>query len=927
MKRSGILALLFVFVMVLSPLAAAEKGPAADIVYIGIRTNQETAITDVAKGDLDIFLHSVSGATFKDLPEDILNNVELIKSASGYWEITINMYHDPDDPYLVTVGEKKYFNPFAIREVRFALNFLISRQYIVQNILQGSGAAMFGSIRPSTGANTYFEPVYKALGLSATADIKKAQDIFERAMKKAAEDLAAKGYKLELKQDESGNTWWYFEGEPVTIKFIIRIEDERKDEGLYIADLLEKYFHIKVDRLLWDRKKASGLVFAGDPKNYEWNLYTGGWISTVNVKWPDDYTAFFNAAWYYGWIPFNGQTSEYPKGTKITTVKEFIDYIGGAEAAIENLDLKYYNTPEKLAELYDWTIEEVTKLLVLNNLEYNGKKYELKEGNVDQYWDLQKLSMGLAIMDSVRVFTSEQWEYFTVNKERVKAIARDVSSGLWTRWSLITAETPDKVVKVAEYSATGALFMSAFNPVGGIDDVYSSAIWRVVSDYAIYTDLSTGTYIPVRCTYKVERGPVKVPDDAVIYNSTIDQWVAAHAGEEAKAKITYDCKFGNWHDGHPMTMADIKYFAAFNWEWSTLDGDEDPYYDSKVEGAVGETLKQVKGIQWVDEDTYVVYTDLTHPVADDVMAYTNVLWAWAPQPWQLLYAESELVAKGDEYGASQKYSFSEEAEGIAQLDLLVKDHVADLKKVLEALKNKKAVPAAIADEISDPSEGYTKILNWIDSKGHAVISNGPFYIEKYDPDKIFLELRAFRDPTYPFDLDYWKQRLILAKLELAGIEVPTRIFTGDDLKVAVKANMVEQYPETGTKPADKGFVFVEVKDEKGQTVFSGEAKLAKAGSFEVVIPGSETAKWEAGKYEVYVKGGLEEGVVSFTDKKTIIVIKKEETTSPSPSPTTSSPSPTESPTSSPSPTETGGICGPAVLVGLALIPLLLRRKK
>ena len=241
------------------------------------------------------------------------------------------------------------------------------------------------------------------------------------------------------------------------------------------------------------------------------------------------------------------------------------------------------------------------------------------------------------------------------------------------------------------------------------------------------------------------------------------------------------------------------------------------------------------------------------------------------------------------------------------------------------MKNKNAVPAAIADDVSDPSEGYTKVLNWINSKGHAVISNGPFYLENYDPDKIFLELKAFRDPTYPFDLDYWKEKLLLAKLELAGINVPTKINTGDEVKVTVQANMVEEYPEVGTKPADRGFVFVEVKDETGQTVFSGEAKLATAGSFEVIIPGSETANWEAGKYEVYVKGGLEEGVVSFTDKKTVVVIKTQPTTSP-----TSSTSPTEtSPTSSTSPTETetGGICGPAALIGLALVPLLLRRRK
>ena len=916
MKRSGILALLFVFVMVLSPLAAAEKGPAADTLYIGIRTNEETGITDVAKGDLDIFLWAVGGASFQDLPSDVLEKLTLIKTASGYNDLEVNPVHDDDNPYLITVGEKKYFNPFAIRDVRYALNFLVSRQYIVQNILQGSGQAMLGGIRPSTGANAYFEPVYKTMGITAVADIAKSQQLVENAMKKAADDLAKQGY--ELKKGDDG--FWYFNGEPITVKFIIRIEDYRKDLGLYVSDLIEKFWGFKVDRLLWDRRKASSTVYSSDPKNYQWNIYTAGWVSTINIKWPDDYTAWWYTSWY-GWLPSAGVGWQLPRD-ELITVKELVDELGGAEAVIENFQLKYYNTPDKLSELYDMTEEEVTKMLVLGSVDFNGKTYKLEEGNVDKYWDLQKISMALGVRDSQKVFLIEAWEYFPVNKDRVKAIARDVSSGLWARWGLITAETPDKVVKVAEFSATGALFMSAFNPIGGMDDVYTSTIWRVIYDYAIYTDLATGTYIPVRCDYKVERGPVTVPDDAVIYDTVQDKWVAAHAGEEAAAKITYDCRFGNWHDGHPMTMADIKYAAAFSWEWSTKDSDDDVYYDEKL-SATAESLAKVKGIEWVDEDTYVVYTDLTHPVADDVMAYMNVFWA--SQPWQLLYAQSELVAKGDEYGASQKYSFSEEAEGVAQLDYLVKDHVADLKKVLEALKNKNAVPAAIADDVSDPSEGYTKVLNWINSKGHAVISNGPFYLENYDPDKIFLELKAFRDPTYPFDLDYWKEKLLLAKLELAGINVPTKINTGDEVKVTVQANMVEEYPEVGTKPADRGFVFVEVKDETGQTVFSGEAKLATAGSFEVIIPGSETANWEAGKYEVYVKGGLEEGVVSFTDKKTVVVIKTQPTTSP-----TSSTSPTEtSPTSSTSPTETetGGICGPAALIGLALVPLLLRRRK
>ncbi|MCO6040223.1 CGP-CTERM sorting domain-containing protein, partial [Thermococcus alcaliphilus] len=142
-----------------------------------------------------------------------------------------------------------FFNPFACRDIRYALNFLISRQYIVQNILQGSGQPMLGGIRPSTGANAHFEPVYSALGITAQGNKLKALQMIENAMQKAAQDLAAQGYTL-----EKINGTWYFNGEPVTLKFIIRIEDHRKDLGLYVADLIERFWGFKVERLLWDRR-------------------------------------------------------------------------------------------------------------------------------------------------------------------------------------------------------------------------------------------------------------------------------------------------------------------------------------------------------------------------------------------------------------------------------------------------------------------------------------------------------------------------------------------------------------------------------------------------------------------------------------------------------------------------------------------------
>jgi len=46
---------------------------------------------------------------------------------------------------------------------------------------------------------------------------------------------------------------------------------------------------------------------------------------------------------------------------------------------------------------------------------------------------------------------------------------------------------------------------------------------------------------------------------------------------------------------------------------------------------------------------------------------------------------------------------------------------------------------------------YQACMDWIDEHKHAVISNGPFYLDIYDPANMYAVLKAFRDPTYPFE--------------------------------------------------------------------------------------------------------------------------------------------------------------------------------
>ena len=721
MRKMGILLILLLLLTVGTLVVSAKEVPRdgyAEVIKVSSMSNEEAAIVSVANGENDMFLFSRPGGAYKDLSKDILDKLRLVKSSSVYQELTLNPVHTEGDLPLVKVGDKIYMNPFAIREVRFAVNFLVNREYLVQNIYQGSAQAQYGAFHSLYPFNEKMQDLYAALGLSPEGDKNLAIQMIDEAMNEAAKKLAEAGYTLEKKDGK-----WYFEGEPVVITGISRVEDERKDIGTYFANLLEEA-GFTVDNKIVDRKTAIKAVYLTDPTNYEWNFYTGGWVSEAVEAWPETEIPQFYSSWYWGLPAIVGWQHK-----PAVTVKDLLDYIGGAD----KITLNYYKG-DKVNEILDFTVDDVTKLLVNGVLEKDSKKFELE--SEDQYWDLQKLGMGLGIMDSVRVFLVSNIEFFPVNKERVSEdMMVDPISGLYSRNALLTAKTPDKVLKVIQFSSTGALFMSAFNPIGS-DDIYAMLMWRLVSEPALWPD-ETGIYQPVVYEYKVEKGDISVPSSAVVYNSSTDKWEPAKE-TKAAVKVTFKVKkFGKWHSGEQVDMNDIKYYIAFLKEWSTKDSDDDTYYDESLE-YLTEVFNNIVGIKF-NEDGYTVYGNYAHVVAEDL---TASYYAMYPEhPWELWYVLGEMVAKGYD---GKKWSFSEASEGVNQIDELLADHVEEIKKALEDMKGQ--VPAAIADSVSaeEAKKRYEADIAFIEKYGHAVISCGPYMVEKYNPESLYMQLIKFQ---------------------------------------------------------------------------------------------------------------------------------------------------------------------------------------
>ena len=403
--------------------------PYFDTIEIYGLQNQDTAILEVAKGTYDILWYPFPAYRFTGLSQEQKNAIDLYKSTAAFGDLVFNPVHDPDNPYVITVGDKKYFNPFAVRKVRMGIQYIISRAYITQNIFQGSAGPMFTPWTSSETGYQYVQSVIDAFGLSEQPDVEYGKQLVEEGMQEAAEELAKMGYTLEKKGGQ-----WYFEGEPVEITGLGRVEDERKDIAIYVAHQVLKDLGFKVSADIVDRRTASSMVYVSDPSSYEWNFYTEGWVSSSNVKFSiSRIIQYYSSIWYapglVGW-------KWSPENTERVTLKEVLEFLGDGDiqAGLDSLGLDYYNTVDKIQPLLDWTADDFALVI------YAGENKGVKMDSEDKYWDFNRLGTAIGIYESYRVFLYENWEFYAVNK-RVKIDVVDPVAGLASDWAIRSAKS------------------------------------------------------------------------------------------------------------------------------------------------------------------------------------------------------------------------------------------------------------------------------------------------------------------------------------------------------------------------------------------------------------------------------------------------------------------------------------------------------
>ena len=753
-----------------------------DKVIFEVRTDMTIGIKDVAEGRAHLMASGVDGSVYFSLHDRDKSKLSTYAVPSGSWSLLFNpAINEAPYTYKKSGDDTVYFNPLAIKEVRFSFNWLVNRKKIVDEILRGAGEPSYTQATPGQPGTYRYNLIPSKMGMTDIGDENKAIEDINNALIKASV-LPENNGKL-IKKDG----FWHYNNEPIIIKMIIRVDDPsgRLPMGNSVADSIEKA-GIKVERLLYDRSRSAQIVYATNPADFQWHIMTEGWGAGATRAWWD-------------------------VSLRQMYVREG-NYMPGG-----NNDL-FWNYGNKEAS-------------ALSDKNYNGWFIDS-----DEYWKGNIRLQEIGLEDAVRVYLNTQTQFFVANKELFNnRMLYGVADGV-NQWSIRSADIKPnkngkKILRVLQHSSQGSLFISPWDPVGvgGFSDAYSSIIIGACSDSSsVFESPSTASYefiwgeivrdsVEIGVVANSEDGKkpigtVDVSDEAVLFNPYLSKWQKGKAikvnGSELSfvdkgdiksySKAIFKPKFFVWHNGVKSSMVDLVYSSIFRANIATKTDENDKYYDSALAGRIISPLDGAVGTI-INKDSFEVYSQFYWPMDKErQIAFLGV----GPKignpnrntviPFEINEAIMRLIIEGSKSGV--KYTLSQD-QALTSIDVKNPTCVDDIKDKLSNMLSEVYIPVGLeefitADEITNR---YQSSIEFIEKYGHAYISNGPFFISRIDTRANYIELSAFSD--YSYSMDYWVKKLSKEITRIEDIEMPNIVNKNESLNIEVLVSSYK-YPET-----------------------------------------------------------------------------------------------------------------------------------
>jgi len=797
-KFIAILAILVLYApmsILMAPISAQAipQGPWVDEVNFFTVSDQPTAKSMLEAGQMHAFFFPLSDA---DVFQAIKTSPNLWYTFSygSYNELTFN----PVGPEFPATGK---LNPFSVPRIREAMNYLVDREYIAQEICRGLAVPRYLAITPSFPDYARLIDKARLLEMEYSYNFEKAKEIITQEMLKLGATL------------EDGK--WKYKGEDVTIIFLIRIEDERKNMGDYIATQLEK-LGFTVDRQYKDSASATPIWMRGDPAEGKWHIYTGGWVTTaISRDQADNFDYFYT-----------------PRGRP------------------EPLWQAYKPDP-----LFDYISDR------LGRRDYSS----MEERN-----ELMAKALELSMKDSVRVWLVNRVSPWVARNEI--SLTSDLAGGFYGCWiwphTIRFKDTIGGTVKIG----TTQLLVDPWNPVGGSNWIYDQMIVRATYDSSLLPDPYTGLYWPNRVksaeVYVRKDVPVIktldwlslhfvdeiiVPTDAWYgWNATTKEIIKTPANTTAKAKVVVryeDNLFNNkYHDGTTMSIADFIFNFIITFDRADPAS---PVYDSAYVPAFNSFRSTFKGFKIISQNPLVFeyYTDAVYPDAEwivvDAADAFDPEMGYGPSPWHMItigwLAEKDnqlafTASKAKKLNVDWMSYIAGPSLPIlaAKLNWAIENQFVPYEEVLLNYMTKAEAVAR-----------YQALKTWYEQKGHFWVGNGPFYLDKVYTTEKQVVIKAFRN--HPDKADKWAG-FVEPKIPEVNIEAPTQVAQQRPANFTINVS----YKGQAYAVANVDFVKYLIISPKGEVIISGNAEPVTDGKWLITLSSGDTSNIPVGSNTIQV---------------------------------------------------------------------------
>lgn len=819
---------------------STRTGGWLDTIVIIEEPSSDAAINRLEVGDIDVFAFTISNPEIAAKVE-ASENIDYYRSSGSYNELTFN----PVGP----VFDNGTLNPFAVAKIREAMNYLIDREYITQEIMGGLGIPRWTTLNKFSSDSALLAAEIRTLELKYAYNKELAQEII--------------GAEMEALGAEMVDGKWNYEGEPVNIIVLIRIEDERRDIGDYTANQLED-IGFTVTRDYKTSGEASPIWIGGNPADGLFHIYTGGWITTQVPRNLADNFAFF-----------------------------YTDM----------------GLPYALWQAYD------------NNPEF----YELSERlmnsdfkSIEEKKELMSRALVLHMEDSNRVFLADR---AAITPKRTEVtVAADLYGGvagsnLWGYTIQFAGEEGGSMT-----IGMPSILTEPWNPIAGTNWIYDMMPIRGTGEQALIPDPFTGLMLPnriERAEVVVQTGlpvfqtldwvtlefadEIVVPDDAwadwdaaeqrfitVAEKAALDAEAAMAAAEEAgeeyvapegpvtsvsKSTVYYPADLYDtviWHDGSNFSIADIVMGMILTFDQAK---EASPYYDEAQVGAFEAFMTAFKGVKIVSENPLVIetYSDSYQMDAELTVSTWWPYYAQGQGSWHALSLGLLSEAAGEAAFSAAKAD-ALEAEWLSYIAGPTIDSMKgqlDAWTALAAETPGFTIYGPTLSEYVTVEEVDARIANlteWHRRYGHFWVGTGPYFLQRAFPVEGTVILS--RSLSYLDLSSKWSRfsEAAIAEVELDG---PSRVTIGEEAVYDVLVTF-NGAPYLMSDIENVTFLVLNAKNE---VAFVGEAVAVEDGWWEIVLTAEQTAELESGSNAIEVVVVSKLLAVPSTDSLTFVTVE------------------------------------------------------